>query len=112
MRSTDDANGFRLEVRKGKKKEWFERAEAERLAGQIIPAMNRMGGKKHTVQAAVGEIEHHGHPDEFLADVITGNRFADKEGCPGLHQQDAGADAARAGDRGHFRQSSASNRNG
>ena len=83
LRPTDDANGFRLEVRKGKKKEWFEGAEAERLAGQIIPAMNRMGGKKHTVQAAVGEIEHHGHPDEFLADVITGNRFADKKGVPG-----------------------------
>ena len=82
MRPTDDANGFRLEVRKGKKKEWFEGAEAERLAGQIIPAMNRMGGKKHTVQAAVGEIEHHGHPDEFPADVITGNRFADKKGVP------------------------------
>ena len=30
-----------------------------------------------------GEIEHHGHPDEFLADVITGNRFADKKGVPG-----------------------------
>jgi hypothetical protein len=83
LRPADDENGFRLEVRKGKKKEWLEGAEAERLVGQIIPAMNRMGGKKHTVQAAVDEIERHGHPDDFIADLITGNRFNDKKGVPG-----------------------------
>ncbi|MCH2469124.1 MAG: hypothetical protein MK486_03815 [Gemmatimonadetes bacterium] len=83
LRPADDENGFRLEVRKGKKKEWFEGAEAERLVGQIIPAMNRMGGKKHTVQAAVGEIERLGHPDDFLADLMTGNHFNDKKGVPG-----------------------------
>ena len=83
LRPADDEHGFRLEVRKGKKKEWFKGAEAERLVGQIVPKMNRMGGKKQTVQTAVSEIEHHGHPDDFLSDVVTGDRFTDKKGIPG-----------------------------
>ena len=82
-RPAEDGQGLRLSIRKGKKEVWFEGAEAERLVGQIIPAMNRMGGKKHTVQAAVGEIERLGHPDDFLADLMTGNRFNDKKGVPG-----------------------------
>ena len=83
LRPTADGHDFALEVRKGKKKKWFEGAEAERLIGQIVPKMNRMGGKKDTVQAAVSEIEHHGHPDDFLSDVVTGDRFQDKKGVPG-----------------------------
>ena len=42
-----------------------------------------MGGKKRTVQSAVSEIEHHGHPDDFLADLVTGDRFRGKKGVPG-----------------------------
>ena len=76
-------HGFRLSILKGKKQEWFEGAEAKRLVGQIIPRMNRMGGKKHTVQAAVREIERHGHPDDFLADVVTGDRFRGRARVPG-----------------------------
>jgi hypothetical protein len=82
LRPAQDGHGFSLEVRK-KKKERFEGAEAERLLGQIIPKMNRNGGEKRTVQEAVSEIEHHGHPDEFLSDVVTGDRFQDKKGIPG-----------------------------
>jgi len=83
LRPSDDGDGYRLEVRKGKKKEWFEGAEAERLTGIIIPRMNRRGGKKQTVQDAVGQIEELGHPDQFLADVVQGTRFSDKKGVPG-----------------------------
>ncbi len=83
LRSGTDGHGFSLEIRRRKKKEWFEGEEAERLIGQIIPKMNRRGGKKEAVQAAVSEIEHHGHPDDFLSDVVTGNRFKDKKGIPG-----------------------------
>lgn len=79
----DGEGGFRLEVRKGKKKEWFAGQEAERMVGQIVPKMNRRGGKQRTVQDAVGEIEHHGHPDDFLSDVVAGERFRDKKGIPG-----------------------------
>ena len=84
LRPADEGRGFRLEVRRGKKKEWFYGAEAERFAGQITPKMNRKGGKKLTVQAAVSEIEHHGHPDDFLADVATGDRFRGEKGIPGF----------------------------
>ena len=83
LRLADDGAGYRLEVRKGEKKEWFEGAEAERMIGVIMPKMNRMGGKKRTIQDAVAEIEHHGHPDEFLSDVVTGARFRDEMGIPG-----------------------------
>ena len=83
LRPDDDGAGYRLEVRKGKKKEWFAGAEAERHISVIMPRMNRMGGKARTVSAAVGEIEQHGHPDHFLSDVVTGDRFRDKKGVPG-----------------------------
>lgn len=83
LRPREDQEGFILQVRKGKKKHWYQGAEAERFLSQIVPKMNRMGGKKHIVQSAVSEIEHHGHPDSFLTDVVTGDRFRDKKGTPG-----------------------------
>ncbi len=83
LRPPDGSGGFRVQVRKGKKKEWFEGREAERMASLILPRMNRAGGKSRTVQDAVSEIERLGHPDAFLADVITGDRFRDKKGIPG-----------------------------
>jgi hypothetical protein len=83
LRAPDAGDGYRLEVRKGKRKEWFEGDEAERHIGVIMPKMNRMGGKEGVVRDAVSEIEHHGHPDGFLAAVVTGDRFKDKHGVPG-----------------------------
>ena len=83
VRPPSDGEGFRLQVRKGKQKEWFEGQEAERMVGLIIPKMNRRGAKSDTVRHAVSEIEDLGHPDAFLADVVTGDRFTDKKGVPG-----------------------------
>lgn len=83
LRPRDGTDGFRLQVRKGKKKEWFDGQEAERMVARILPKMNRRGGKARAVQDAVSEIEHLGHPDAFLSDVITGDRFKDKKGIPG-----------------------------
>jgi hypothetical protein len=83
LRPSDDGHGFRLSVLKGRKQEWFEGDQAERFASQIIPKVNEAGGKKQAVQAAVREIEHHGHPDRFLADLVTGDRFQSKKGVPG-----------------------------
>jgi hypothetical protein len=77
------SDAFRLEVRKGKRKEWFEGEEARRLAGQIVPAINRSGAKRDIVQSAVTEIERLGHPEAFMADVVRGDRFTDKKGVPG-----------------------------
>jgi hypothetical protein len=83
LRPSEGGGGFDLEVRKGRKKEWFRGDEAERLVGQIVPKMNRMGGKQSAVRSAVDEIERHGHPDAFLDDVVQGHRFTDKKGVPG-----------------------------
>ena len=84
LRSMDQGPGFRLSLLKGKKQEWFEGAQAERFASQVIPKLNRMGGRKQTVNSAVSEIESHGHPDQFLAAVIEGDRFKGRKGEPGF----------------------------
>lgn len=83
IRPADGHGGFRIEVRKGKRKEWFDGDEARRLAGQILPAMNRGGAKCAIVRTAVDEIERLGHPERFLFEVTSGDRFQDKKGIPG-----------------------------
>jgi len=83
LRPASDDVGYRLEVRKGRRKEWFEGSEAQRLVGAILPRMNQLGGKPVTVRHAVSQIEHHGHPEHFLSDVVSGDRFRDKHGTPG-----------------------------
>ncbi len=83
LRPSGDGPGFRLSMLKGKKQEWFEGDQAERFASQIVPKVNKAGGRKRTVQSAVQEIEYHGHPDAFLADVVSGDRFQGKKGEPG-----------------------------
>jgi hypothetical protein len=83
LRADGDGPGFRLSVLKGRKQEWFEGDQAERFASQIVPKVNKAGGRKRTVTSAVAEIEYHGHPDAFLADVVAGDRFQGKKGEPG-----------------------------
>ena len=83
IRASDDELGFKVEVRKGKKKEWHEGEQARKTVGAILPKLNSMGGKPGTVLDAVTEIESHGHPSEFLHDVADGDRFLDKKGVPG-----------------------------
>lgn len=83
IRAADGEPGFRLQVRKRKRKHWFEGGEAQRFAGAILPRMNRAGGKQETVRQAVSQIEEQGHPEHFLLDVADGNRWRDKHGVPG-----------------------------
>lgn len=83
IRSSPDQVGFSLEIRKGKRKEWFTADEAHRLAAQVVPAINRGGAKGDTVEHAVQEIERSGHPEHFLSEIVTGDRFQDKKGVPG-----------------------------
>jgi hypothetical protein len=83
VRPDADEAGFRLVIRK-KRREWdFRGPQALHFASQIVPAINRDGGRKRTVQDAVVEIERHGHPDRFLADLSQGDRFRSKKGVPG-----------------------------
>ena len=83
IRPADDEQGFRLQIRKRKKKTWYEGAEAHRFAGAILPKMNASGGAKGTVENAVGLIETTGHPERFLARIAEGQRFEGKKGVPG-----------------------------
>lgn len=83
LRPADDALGFQVEVRKGKRKRWFAGEEARRVAGLILPKMNSAGGKQDTVRDAVRHIEDIGHPEDFLRYVSDGHRFTDKKGVPG-----------------------------
>ncbi|MCY4647594.1 MAG: hypothetical protein OXE73_12055 [Gammaproteobacteria bacterium] len=83
VRPSDDAQGFRLQVRRKKTKTWFEGVEARRFAGAILPRMNRMGGSRDTVGNAVDLIETTGHPERFLVRIAEGQRFEDKKGVPG-----------------------------
>ena len=82
VRAADDGT-LRLGIRKGKGTEWFRGEEARRLMGVVMPGINRTGGKRDTVASAVNEIEHHGHPDQYLNQLIRGDRFTDKRGVPG-----------------------------
>ena len=73
LRRAEEGRGFYLALYKGKAKRAFEGEEAERLIGKIMPKINRKGGTKPTITAAVAQIERSGHPDKFLTEVLTGN---------------------------------------
>ena len=78
---TDAAEGWALELAhvqgwdKGssKKKQMdrliLEGEAAVRIGGQLMARVNRRGGKKETVQAAVHQIEESGHPEAYLRDA-------------------------------------------
>ncbi|MDE0651813.1 MAG: hypothetical protein OXI12_15880, partial [Gammaproteobacteria bacterium] len=83
IRPADDEQGFRLQIRKGKRKTWHDGAEAHRFAAAILPRMNASGGASGAVQNAVGLIENTGHPERFLTRIAEGQRFEDKKGIPG-----------------------------
>lgn len=56
-----------ITVGRGRRAETFQGPEAERVASQIVPKLNAMGGRQSTVRDAVGQIEAMGGPDAFLA---------------------------------------------
>ena len=55
-----------LEIYKGKQLHAYEAGEAKRIAGLVMPALNRAGGGKRVVQEAVSQIEESGDPESFL----------------------------------------------
>ncbi len=78
----DDDQGFKVQVRRGRKKTWYEGDEAHRFAGAILPRINALGGKRETVQQAVHRIETAGHPERFLAKTARLDSYLD-QGVPG-----------------------------
>ena len=62
---------------------WLEGEEARRVAGVILPAVNKVGGKKRTVADAVKLIEASGSPERLVADVASADDFNMNDGSPG-----------------------------
>jgi hypothetical protein len=65
-----ESGNLSITLGKGKRLEQFEGEEAERVAGQIVPKLNTMGGKSATVQEAVKLIETGGGPEAFLRSTL------------------------------------------
>lgn len=61
----DGSLGLRLRFKGGE--EVFRGPDAERVAALILPQVNRFGGKRKDVSAAVREIESYGHPAKYLS---------------------------------------------
>ncbi len=55
-----------IELKRGRLERRWEGEEARRVATRLLPAINRGGAGRATVQEAVKEIEEAGHPLEFL----------------------------------------------
>ena len=65
-----DAPGFRVEMLKGMRKARFVGEQARRVATQLIPHLNPLGGTRLSVERAVHEIEAEGHPSRFLTHAV------------------------------------------
>ncbi|MYA11529.1 MAG: hypothetical protein F4237_00335 [Gemmatimonadetes bacterium] len=62
---------------------WLEGEDARRVAGVILPAVNKAGGKKRTVADAVELIEAAGSPERLVTDLASANDFNMNDGSPG-----------------------------
>ncbi len=64
--SAGEADEWIVELKRGSLDRRWEGEDALGMANLIVPAINRSGARKSTIQAAVQEIEEAGHPMEFL----------------------------------------------
>lgn len=62
--ASDGALAIDLRYKNGQSR--FEGPEAMRIASLVVPAVNRFGGSRGTVAAAVGEIERVGGPESYV----------------------------------------------
>ena len=53
----------------------FEGPEAMRIASMVVPAVNRFGGSRTTVAAAVGQIEQVGGPERYVEQLARRAEF-------------------------------------
>jgi hypothetical protein len=63
---THEAEEWRVVIGRKDKQRVFTGAEAERVAGLIVPKLNSMGGSAAKVQEAVKQLETLGGPEAFL----------------------------------------------
>jgi hypothetical protein len=77
-RGSDGTLAIDLRYKNGQSR--FEGPEAMRIASLVVPAVNRFGGSRQTVAAAVSEIEQGGGPERYVeqlarrAEVVTAVR--------------------------------------
>jgi len=64
--SAGEGDDWIIELKRGKLDRRWEGEDGLKMANRIIPAINRSGARKSTVQDAVREIEEAGHPMEYL----------------------------------------------
>ena len=83
IRPADDHHGFKLQIKKRRRKTWFEGEEAHRIAGVILPKINAAGGSRAKVKDAVDLIERAGHPKKYLTRIAAEESFMDWDGIPG-----------------------------
>ena len=88
LRLSEDGMNLRLQVshwRNIRRREriWLEGEEARRVAGTILPAVNKAGGKKRVIMNAVDPIETAGGPERLVTDVASANDFKTVDGPPG-----------------------------
>jgi hypothetical protein len=63
-RGSDGALAIELRYKNGQSR--FEGPEAMRVASLVVPAVNRFGGARRTVAAAVSDIEQAGGPERYV----------------------------------------------
>jgi len=63
-RGSDGTLAIDLRYKNGQSR--FEGPEAVRVASIVVPAVNRFGGSRSTVAAAVGQIEQVGGPERYV----------------------------------------------
>jgi hypothetical protein len=66
---THDGNGMVVDLRFKGGARRFEGSEAQRVAGIIVPKVNRYGGKRQQIAEAVQQIEDAGTPERFVEDL-------------------------------------------
>jgi hypothetical protein len=64
---SDDTLAIDLRYKNGQSR--FEGPEAMRIASLVVPAVNRFGGSRSTVAAAVSEIEEVGGPERYVSQL-------------------------------------------
>lgn len=95
IQPADDEPGFKLQIRKGKKrKTWYEGSEALRFAGTILPRLNETGGNRQTVQNAVDRDRSRRAPRALSGRRRRAQPLLRRARRAGLHQPDARSNQA------------------
>ena len=70
LRRDEGGDGFVLTLRKKKQQRVFTGAEAERIAGVLMPRVNASGARSAVVQEAVGELDRAGGPEAYVSNLL------------------------------------------